>query len=106
MTGPEGDQHHGCWEALEADPPCRLVARDGFANLDGTSNADLPLNEMHLTITELDDGRTRLTIESVFADQAAMEQVLAMGREEGITAAIGQIDAILADDDLAAPQHQ
>ena len=105
MTGPEGDQHHGYWEVLEVEAPRRLVARDGFADADGTPDGDLPLNDLHLTIAELGDGRTRMTIESVFPDQAAMEQVLAMGMEEGITAAIGQIDAILADDVTTAPRQ-
>ena len=45
MTGPEGDQPRGYWEVLEADPPHRLVFRDGFANDDGTPNADLPAND-------------------------------------------------------------
>ena len=31
-----------------------------------------------------------------------MEQVLAMGMEEGLTQAVGQIDAILAEDAVAA----
>jgi hypothetical protein len=42
-----------------------------------------------------------MSIESTFPDARAMEQILAMGAEEGMTQAVGQIDAILADD-LAA----
>lgn len=106
MTGPEGDRHHGYWDVLEVEPPRRLVARDGFANPDGTPNDELPLNDMHLTITELDGGRTRMSIRTVFPDQASMEQVLAMGMEEGITEALGQIDPILAEDDVATPQSR
>ena len=44
------------------------------------------------------DGRTRMAIESLFPSAEAMEQVLAMGMEEGMTQAVGQIDAILAED--------
>ena len=40
-------------------------------------------------------GRTRMTIESTFPTTAAMEQLLTMGMEEGITLAVGQIDEIL-----------
>jgi hypothetical protein len=39
-----------------------------------------------------------MSIESHFPSTAAMEQVLAMGMEEGLTQAVGQIDAILAGD--------
>ena len=46
MTGPEGDQPQGYWDIVEADPPHRLVFRDGFANDDGTPNDDLPRDEM------------------------------------------------------------
>jgi uncharacterized protein YndB with AHSA1/START domain len=98
MTGPEGDQPHAYWEVIEAVPPHRLRVRDGFANADGTPNSDMPLNEFEVTISDLGDGRTRMTIASVFPDAAAMEQLLAMGMEEGITQAVGQIDAILAED--------
>ena len=98
MTGPEGDQPHAFWEVVEVDAPRRLLVRDGFANADGTPNSDMPLNEFEVTITELGAGRTRMSIASVFPDTAAMEQLLAMGMEEGITLAVGQIDAILAEE--------
>jgi uncharacterized protein YndB with AHSA1/START domain len=97
MTGPEGDQPRGFWDILEVEPPRRLVYRDGFANDDGTPNDALPRNEGRVTIEEIGDGRTRMSIESVFPSREAMEQVLAMGMEEGITEAVGQIDAILAE---------
>jgi uncharacterized protein YndB with AHSA1/START domain len=102
MTGPEGDQPHGYWEIVEADAPRRLVFRDGFANADGTRNTDMPLNQVGVTITEVEPGRTRMSIQSTFPDPAAMEQLLAMGMEEGLTEAVGQIDAILAADPVAA----
>jgi uncharacterized protein YndB with AHSA1/START domain len=98
MTGPEGDQPRGYWEVLEAEPPRRIVFRDGFANADGTPNTDMPLNDARVTIEPIDGGRTRMSIESIFPDAAAMEQVLAMGMEEGLKQAVGQIDAILAED--------
>jgi uncharacterized protein YndB with AHSA1/START domain len=98
MTGPTGDTPKGFWEIVEAEPPRRLVFRDGFANADGSPNTDLPLNEARVTITELGGGRTRMSIESRFPDAAAMEQILAMGMEEGLREAVGQIDAILAED--------
>jgi uncharacterized protein YndB with AHSA1/START domain len=103
MTGPDGDQPHGYWDIEEADPPSRLVFRDGFANADGTPNADLPLNRMRVAIEETGAGRTRMSIQSIFPDAAAMEQMLAMGMEEGLKQAVGQIDAIVADE--AVPQR-
>jgi uncharacterized protein YndB with AHSA1/START domain len=97
MTGPAGDQSRGYWEILEADAPYRLVFRDGFADADGRPNSDMPLNEVRVLINEVGGGETRMSIESIFEDAAAMEQVLAMGMEQGLRDAVGQIDAILAE---------
>jgi uncharacterized protein YndB with AHSA1/START domain len=97
MTGPTGDQPHGYWDVLEVDPPRRLVFRDGFAHEDGTPNDELPRNEGIVTIEPIDAGRTRMSIESRFPTAEALEQVLAMGMEQGLTEAVGQIDAILAE---------
>jgi uncharacterized protein YndB with AHSA1/START domain len=98
MTGPTGDQPHGYWDIVEADAPSRLVFIDGFAHSDGTPNDDFPRNEGRVTIESIAAGRTRMSIESRFPSTEAMEQVLAMGMEEGLTQAIGQIDAILSED--------
>jgi uncharacterized protein YndB with AHSA1/START domain len=98
MTGPEGDQPKGWWEIVEAEPPHRLVFRDGFANADGSPNPDLPVGTARVSIEDIGGGRSRMSIENIFPSSEAMEQVLAMGMEEGMTQAIGQIDAILAED--------
>jgi uncharacterized protein YndB with AHSA1/START domain len=101
MTGPEGDQSRGFWDIVEVDPPRSLVFRDGFANEDGSPNTDMPSNEVRVTIAEA-GGRTRMSIESLYPSSAAMEQLLAMGMEEGLAQAVGQIDTILAEDAVGA----
>lgn len=55
-----------------------------------------------MTIEPIGSGRTRMTIDSRFPSAEAMEQVLTMGMEEGLTQAVGQIDAILAEDALGS----
>ena len=95
MTGPEGEQPHGYWDIVEVDPPRLLVFRDGFANEDGTPNEALPTGEERVTIESIGGGQTRMTIENRFPSTEAMEQVLAMGMEEGMKEALGQIDEIL-----------
>ena len=102
MTGPEGNQPRGYWEIDEVEPPHRLVFRDGFANDDGTPNTDLPGTESHVTIELIGDGRTRMSITGIFPSVDAMEQLVAMGMEEGLKQAVGQIDAILAADPVAS----
>jgi len=97
MTGPEGDQPHAYWEVQEVDPPNSLVVRDGFANEDGSPDTEMPTNELRVTIEDAGAGRTRMSIVSIFPSTEAMEQVLGLGMEEGLTLAVGQIEEILAE---------
>ena len=102
MTGPEGDESRGYWEVDEVEPPRRLVFRDGFAHDDGQPNTELPITTAQVTIQEIDGGKTRMSIESAFPSVEAMEQLVAMGMEEGLKQAVGQIDAIVAEDGVAS----
>jgi uncharacterized protein YndB with AHSA1/START domain len=97
MTGPEGDQHKGYWRTTEVEPPHRLAFEDGFADDTGQPNHDLPVSRAQVTIEMIDDVHTRMTITTVYDTSADLEQVLAMGMEEGIRTAVGQIDALLAE---------
>ena len=97
MTGPTGDQPRGLWDVLEVDPPRTLVFRDLFADANGNPNPDLPAMTGTVTIEPISPGRTRMSIASAFQTRAALDQVMAMGMEEGITQAVGQIDAILSE---------
>lgn len=49
-----------------------------------------------VTLDAAEDG-TRMTTVMTFANTEQLDQVLAMGMEEGMRAAMGQIDAVLAD---------
>jgi len=98
MTGPEGDEPRGYWEVQEVDPPHLLTVSDGFANEDGSPNSEMPTTEMRVTIEEIDAGRTRMSIKSVFPSTEAMEQLVTMGMEQGLSEALGQIEAVLAED--------
>lgn len=98
MTGPQGDRHHGWWRIRGAGAPNDLEFEDGFADDSGTPNPDLPVSDVRVRLADQAGGGTVMTIETTFPSLEAMEQMVAMGMEEGITAAIGQIDAILAAD--------
>ena len=103
MTGPEGDQPRGFWDIVDAEPPRRLAFRDGIANDDWTENPAFPRIDDVVTIEPIAAGRTRMEFQARYPSTAAMEQYLAMGMEPGLTEAVGQIDAILAED--AVPAH-
>ena len=97
MTGPEGDQHKGYWHVTEVEPPHRLAFEDGFADGEGEPDHELPVSRSEVTIVAIDHRRTRMTITSVYDTTEALGQVLAMGMEQGIRAAVEQIDALLAE---------
>lgn len=95
MTGPDGERYHGWWRVREVSPPEVLEVQDGFADGAGEPNPDLPVNVMRIEFASI-GASTRMTIRSTFPTLEAMEQTLAMGAEEGMKAALGQIDDLLA----------
>lgn len=97
MTGPDGDKSSGWWQVSAVEPPRRLEFKDGFADDSGAPNDDMPTMTMLVTLAESDAGGTRMEVTTRFASLAEMEQMVTMGMEEGMAAAMGQIDEILAD---------
>ena len=96
MTGPTGDQHHGWWRIVSVVSPSSLEFEDGFADAAGEPNLEMPMTRVRVTLLEA-AGTTTMTIVSRFSSVAQMEKLVAMGMVEGLTAAVGQIDALLAD---------
>jgi uncharacterized protein YndB with AHSA1/START domain len=102
MTGPEGDQPRGYWNVDVVEPPHLLIFRAGFANDDGTPNTEGGEATMRVTIQDIGGDKTRMSIETQFPTLEHMEQMLAMGMDEGMAQAVGQIDAILAGDAISS----
>lgn len=96
MTSPEGDVYRGWWQVLEVEPPRHLKVTDGFADASGAPNLDLPTTVMDVRLTERSGGGVLITIVSTFPSLEALEQLIGMGMEEGLRAAMGQIDDVLA----------
>ncbi|GAA3744064.1 SRPBCC domain-containing protein [Leifsonia bigeumensis] len=95
MTGPDGEKAPGWWEITAIEAPHRLVFDDGFADDDGEPRREDMVTTMTVTLEDI-DGRTRMTNTGQFSDPAEFEKMLAMGMEDGMRQAVGQIDAILA----------
>jgi uncharacterized protein YndB with AHSA1/START domain len=101
MTGPEGDRPRGWWKVVSVDPPRHLEFEDGFADDAGNPNPEMPVMTIRVTLEALADGHTRMTTETTFPSPEAMDQLLAMGVEEGMKAAAAQIDDLF----VAEPQR-
>jgi uncharacterized protein YndB with AHSA1/START domain len=98
LTGPDGNKAHGWLQVLDVEPPNRLELKDGFANDDGTPNDAMPTTTMVVTLAERHGGGTLMSVETQFPSLEAMEQLVSMGMDEGMAAAMGQMADILAED--------
>ena len=97
MTGPDGSRARGYWEFLAVDEGRSFEVLDGFTRDDGAPDTDLPTTRMVFSFEATEAG-SRLTTTSHFGSLSELEQLIAMGMEEGTREAMGQIDAVVADD--------
>lgn len=95
MTGPDGTKAAGWWRITSTDEPHSLAFEDGFSDADGTPNETMPVSRAEVTLEPVDGG-TRMTVRSTSASREQLQQLLDMGVVEGMTGAMGQIDALLA----------
>jgi uncharacterized protein YndB with AHSA1/START domain len=98
-TGPGGDEAKGWWRVRAVEPPRHLAFEDGFADAAGDPDPALPTTVVEVTLGEPGDGGTDMQILWRFPTLEAMERMLAMGFEAGLTDAVGQIDALLEPHD-------
>ncbi|MEV8039670.1 SRPBCC domain-containing protein [Arthrobacter sp. NPDC080082] len=96
MTGPAGEKARGWWRFVSLEAPHRLVFDDGFADDDGEPVAEMGTIHGVVTFEDL-GGRTRMSVVSTFETQEQMEKIVAMGMEEGMKGALGQVDALLVE---------
>ncbi len=101
MTGPEGDTPGGWWRVLAVDAPHSLSFENGFADQAGEPDANMPVTRITATLAEDSGGRVHMAIETVFPSVDVMDQLVSMGMDEGMSAAMGQIDELLVSDSVA-----
>ncbi|MCC2307631.1 SRPBCC family protein [Cellulomonas chengniuliangii] len=96
MTGPEGEKAPGLWRFVAIDEPRSLEFENFFADDAGEVDPSMPAIMLRADLRETPEG-ARMTITTRFPGVAEMQQMVDMGMAEGLGAAMGQIDAILAD---------
>ena len=95
MTGPAGETPRGWWRIDALEKPRRIEFANGLAGDDGEPMRGVEPMAGRVSL-EAADGGTRMTTVTVFTDVEQMQKMLGMGMEEGMTQAIGQIDAVLS----------
>jgi len=96
MTGPDGEKSAGYWKFLAVDAGKSFEVEDGFANDSGEENTNMPHMRMVFTFESTGDG-SRVSTTTHFPSAEALEQLLGMGMEEGMTSAMSQMDQVIAD---------
>jgi uncharacterized protein YndB with AHSA1/START domain len=95
MTGPDGGRYGGLWRITAVNPPKSLEFIDVFADENGAPVEGMPATTVQVGLTEHESG-TRMELRSTFDTREQMDQIIGMGAVEGMSAALGQIDALLA----------
>ncbi|GAB2615715.1 SRPBCC family protein [Pseudactinotalea suaedae] len=95
MTGPDGSKGHGWFSIVETDAPNRLVFKDGFAGEDGEPTDPEDYGTVTVTIEPAGE-RTRMSVQTRFRSAEQLKAMTEMGMAEGMTEAMGQIDALVA----------
>ena len=93
---PDGNTWNGSWKFTAVNPISSFEARDGEGNVD---DPNMPAS-MKFTFETTPMG-SRLTCVTWFESVEAMEQTIP-GMEEGLRAAIPQLDAVLAEQRASA----
>lgn len=95
MTGPDGTKMHGWWEFTGVDAPRMIAVADRFSDDDGEPTDQLGTTNQITTIEPMETG-ARMILFSQFESAQQLEEMVAMGMEEGLQQALSQIDGILA----------
>ena len=88
VTGSDGGTFPGWWHVREVDPPRGLRFELG--------DPGIPPLDVAVRLAPRAGGGTTMTITTTFPTDEAMEQLVLMGFAEGLSAAVGQVDALLA----------
>ena len=96
MTGPKGEKWSGSWKFTAVNPIGSFEAHDGE---DNAEDENMP-SSMKFIFDTTATG-SRMTCVTRFSSIEAMEQV-AKGMEEGLRAAMPQLDTVLAEQGASA----
>jgi uncharacterized protein YndB with AHSA1/START domain len=99
LTGPNGEKWSGSWKFTAVNPIDSFEAQDGE---DNAEDENMP-SSMKFTFDTTPTG-SRMTSVTRFSSVDAMEQTVP-GMEEGLRAALPQLDAVLAESGVPAAHN-
>ena len=96
MVEPEGQEYWGRMDYETIHPIDHYTALDGFCDNTGTLNPALPRSRWDVAFS---DAGTQTLVKTVvsYASAEALEQVIQMGLQDGLTSTLERLDELLAD---------
>ena len=95
MVGPNGERHWSFADYQTIDPKNSFSGKDGFCDENGNLNASMP--QSLWTVSFNNDGQhTVVNIEIKHEKLSDIKAIMEMGFKEGFTAALGNLDELLA----------
>ncbi len=96
MSMPGGEVSRGYWQWLAVEPGQSFEVLDGFCGPDGSPNVEMPTVRAVFAFEPTQQG-ARVTTTTYFNSADDLANLVDMGMEDGLNAAMAQMDAVLAD---------
>jgi uncharacterized protein YndB with AHSA1/START domain len=93
MVGPENQKHWGRMNYISIDKHKSLDIEDVFCDENGKVNEDLPASKGRISFTRTDEG-TRVEFKMIYPTDTALQQIIEMGFEQGITICMDQLETL------------
>jgi uncharacterized protein YndB with AHSA1/START domain len=95
MVGPDNTKHWGRMNYHSINSYQNFEGEDGFCDAEGNLNLDLPVTKWNNIFTETEKG-TKVEFKLLFGTEKDLQTLVEMGFEMGMTAAMDQLDDLLA----------
>jgi uncharacterized protein YndB with AHSA1/START domain len=93
MVGPAGEKHWGRMNYIAIDHLKGFDIEDVFCDENGNVNRELPVSKGRITFTKTANG-TKTEWKMTYPTEAALQQIIEMGFEQGITICYEQLDKL------------
>lgn len=96
MVGPDGETHWGWADYHTIQPQDGFAASDAFCDAEGNVNREVPQAKWTARFSGA-GGRTTVKMVTTYTSLEDLETILSMGMKEGLTMALTNLDALLAE---------